>query len=172
MSITFIRPKRNMAGFIADAVIEERHSDSLVITDHPVEQGATISDHAYKRPAELTLDYEWSAGGGQGSKQDLSTLYQQLLQLQVDRVLFDVVTGKRQYTNMLLETISVDTDFKKEFVLSVRAVCREVLIAKTQFATLSDSAVQLLPQSTGPVVGQGTVSLAPATNYNTGVPPQ
>jgi len=45
---------------IAHATIEERHHDELEVTDHPVEQGAMINDHAYKRPAEVTLHLGWS----------------------------------------------------------------------------------------------------------------
>lgn len=45
---------------IAHATIEERHHDELEVTDHPVEQGAMITDHAYKRPAEITLHLGWS----------------------------------------------------------------------------------------------------------------
>lgn len=44
----------------AQVVIEESHHDELEITDHPVQQGAMISDHAFKRPAELTLSLGWS----------------------------------------------------------------------------------------------------------------
>ncbi len=40
--------------------ILEAHKDDLTITDHPVEQGATITDHAYKLPAMLTLRLGWS----------------------------------------------------------------------------------------------------------------
>lgn len=66
-----IRPKRgiynavsddgtSIPDIIAQAVIEERHSDVLEITEHPVEQGAAIADHAFKRPAEVTLTLGWS----------------------------------------------------------------------------------------------------------------
>jgi hypothetical protein len=66
-----IRPTRGIYGIItsdgkqlpdiiAQAVIEEKHHDELEITDHPVQQGAMISDHAYKRPAEVTLSLGWS----------------------------------------------------------------------------------------------------------------
>lgn len=53
---------------IADATIEERHADHLEVTEHPVEQGAAISDHAYKRPAEVSITMAWSnSPGGAGS---------------------------------------------------------------------------------------------------------
>jgi hypothetical protein len=45
---------------IAHATVEERHHDELEVTDHPVEQGAMINDHAFKRPAEVTLHLGWS----------------------------------------------------------------------------------------------------------------
>lgn len=45
---------------IAQAVIEEQHHDELRITDHPVEQGAVISDHAIKMPAEVVIRCMWS----------------------------------------------------------------------------------------------------------------
>jgi hypothetical protein len=46
--------------FVPDATIEEVHSDDLEITDHPVEQGTVISDHAFKRPSELIITAGWS----------------------------------------------------------------------------------------------------------------
>ena len=45
---------------IALVTISEEHVDELEITEHPVEQGAPITDHAYKKPAQLTLTLGWS----------------------------------------------------------------------------------------------------------------
>jgi hypothetical protein len=45
---------------VPDATIEEVHNDEMEITDHPVEQGTTISDHAFNRPAELIVTAGWS----------------------------------------------------------------------------------------------------------------
>lgn len=45
---------------IANAVTEEVHHDEMDITEHPVEQGSAIADHAFKRPAELVLKMAWS----------------------------------------------------------------------------------------------------------------
>lgn len=39
--------------------IEEVHSDEMEITDHPIEQGATISDHAFARPSEVIITMAW-----------------------------------------------------------------------------------------------------------------
>lgn len=45
---------------VAQVTLEEKHHDELEVTDHPVEQGASIVDHAFKRPAEVTLYLGWS----------------------------------------------------------------------------------------------------------------
>jgi len=66
-----IKPKRGMFSpslndgtllpdIIAHAVIEESHIDRLEVTEHPVEQGASISDHAFKQPAFVSLLMGWS----------------------------------------------------------------------------------------------------------------
>lgn len=58
------KPIRGIYGadtiFIPHAVFDEGHEDNLDITDHPIESGASISDHAYKKPAEVTIHCGWS----------------------------------------------------------------------------------------------------------------
>jgi hypothetical protein len=44
----------------AQATIEEKHLDEMEITEHPVEQGAAITDHMYKLPARVSLQLGWS----------------------------------------------------------------------------------------------------------------
>jgi hypothetical protein len=63
-----IKPKRMLTTENATSItnietqitIEEVHSDEMEITEHPVEQGATISDHAYARPSEVIITMAWS----------------------------------------------------------------------------------------------------------------
>jgi hypothetical protein len=49
-----------MSDFAAQAVVEEKHHDEMEITNHPMEQGANITDHMFKHPAEVTLRLGWS----------------------------------------------------------------------------------------------------------------
>ena len=71
VNAVLIRPMRGLSLFnqaVANSsllltpqvVIEEEPTDTLTITEHPVEFGSNISDHAFKRPAEVTLKYGWS----------------------------------------------------------------------------------------------------------------
>jgi hypothetical protein len=160
---------RSMGGFTADAVLEEIGVDEMVITDHPVEEGSSISDHAYKLPSEITLTYVWSDGGKQNAGQDpgfLRSIYSQILQLQIDKNPFEIYTGKRAYKNMLLQSLRCPTDQKTNFVLYVQMHCREVLMASTQTVSVtSDASKHLIPAKTAPVVNQGNTNLQPAPNW-------
>lgn len=66
LELLVVKPKRgftvasNGDSIVAQATIEEMHSDEAEITDHPVEQGATISDHAFARPSEVVITCGWS----------------------------------------------------------------------------------------------------------------
>lgn len=45
---------------VAQAIVEEVGHDELEITDHPTEQNAAITDHAYKKPVEVVIHCMWS----------------------------------------------------------------------------------------------------------------
>lgn len=62
-----VKPKRgffdNQSGspiVIPQVTIEEEHMDEMEITEHPVEQGSNIADHAFNRPALLVIRAGWS----------------------------------------------------------------------------------------------------------------
>lgn len=173
-SVAIVPIVRSLGAIMADAVLEEKHEDEFVITDHPVEVGALVSDHVYKLPSRLTLNYLWSLSGNQNKAKDpnfLRTIYQQILQLGVNRIPFQVQTGKRTYQNMVVQRIGVDTDNWNENVLNVRVECREVQIATTQVVNIPAMANQLFPQKTFPPINQGPVNLIPGTNFNSAAAP-
>ena len=82
------RVTRKIGPIIANITEEERHQDDLEITDHPVEQGATISDHAFKRPAEVTIKVSWS-----NSPNKSSTISGDLTNAVIDRLSGTVQTA-------------------------------------------------------------------------------
>jgi len=131
---------RSIGGILAQVTIDEQAEDDVQITEHPVEQGAPISDHAFKRPATLTVRAGWSASGkapGQGNDLSAETgVYGLLLSWQAALMPFDVITGKRSFPNMLIERLSVMTDNHSEFALMATIVCRQVIIVGTQTTTV------------------------------------
>lgn len=160
---------RSVGGITPDITIEESHQDQLVITEHPVEDGATISDHAYKLPAQVMVTYGWTPGGPTNASlasDFLNTLYKKILALQTAVSLFQVFTGKRIYNNMLMQGVTLTTDKNTENALVVRMLCREIPLVQTRTVVVSlDPTTQATPQSTQPIANQGTQTLQPASTF-------
>jgi hypothetical protein len=124
LSFLGIGPVRSFAGFSGYVTINESAVDALTITQQPVQQGASIADHAFKKPVSFSIQIQFT----DSLLQSLSDIYASLLLLQSQFTPFTCVTPKRTYYNMLLETLSQTTDKKTENVLSIAATFQEVII--------------------------------------------
>jgi hypothetical protein len=155
-----------------DTTIEESYEDQLEVTEHPVEAGAQISDHSFKRPMELILHCGWSnafdqttspnsgfagsfTGGAMAASDYIAQVYSQLLQLQESRTTVTVQTGLRAYDDMLIVSLRVRRDQRTRFALMVEAVLKQVILVSTQSATITPQSVQQTPQNTADVSNQG-----------------
>jgi hypothetical protein len=123
--------QRDIGGVIPNVVVEEVGTDILRITDHPVEIGATVSDHAFKMPCEVTMRCGWSDASG-GFEGYSAAVYATLLQLQSARQPFTLSTGKRLYQNMLIGMIHQETTTETEHALFATVALREVILTSTQ----------------------------------------
>lgn len=159
-----IRTRRSLGDLYPDVVVEESHEDGLQITEHPIEQGAAVSDHAYGKPSVVTIRGGVSDSGGafpfnpfetSGERRSVE-FYEKLLALQDSREPFDIVTGRRVYKNMLLDSLTTVTDRDTEHVLAFTAVCKEVIIVATQVASLPPRSRQAMPGKTGGIKDSGT----------------
>ena len=174
LSTALIRPtdQRSIGTILPDVVVSEKHQDELEMTDHPVEAGATITDHAFKLPAVVVIQCGFGASGPSTvdpfalhEAVNLSDIYDQLLQLQDPPTLVNVVTGKRLYKNMLIKSIAVQTDVDTENVLMVTVTCRQVIIATTQNITVpAPASDQTEPQTTQSVTNTGAKQLGLVNN--------
>ena len=179
-----IRPVRKIGEFVAQVTLEEAHEDSLEITEHPVEMGAVMSDHAFKRPATVTIKCGWSnspsslnpaPGTEKGinsiltgnSVRQINQVYADLLILQESRIPFDVFTGKRAYSNMLVQSLRVETGEDTENSLIVTATLKQVVITGvSQFIFASPKTNQADPGVTVQTLDLGVIALEPAPNFN------
>lgn len=159
LQTVLLRQGRSIAGIVPDVVITESHNDELAITNHPVEQGAAITDHAFKLPTQITLRYGFADRSGPlnvsgpGSPQ---AIYDLLLSLQASRQPFDVVTGKRSYKNMLMKSLSTVTDGATENVLIVTASLQQIIVVETRVVTVAPMEDHKFPESTAPIENRGT----------------
>ena len=134
--------KRHIASIVPDVVIKEVHTDKLTITDHPVQRGSVITDHACKDPEQLEMEFGWSnssfklssllSGKSLLETTDLRTIYNQLLGWQESCIPISIGTGKREYTDMLIESLRVQTESSTENVLQVTAFFRKIRLVDTE----------------------------------------
>lgn len=125
---------RSIGGIIAEVTIQESGHDDLTVTEHPVERGAPISDHAFKRPATVSIRAGWSAtkAGNLSGDENSNGMYSLLLSWQMAMEPFDLFTGKRAYREMLIASIVVDTDSHSEFALMATITCQQVIRVNVQ----------------------------------------
>ncbi|HCM64789.1 MAG TPA: hypothetical protein DIT05_19950 [Morganella sp. (in: Bacteria)] len=181
LSTLFSQGSRKIEMIVPSVVISEKHSDSSEITEHPVQvpggEGFTVSDHTFDRPAEVTMEIGFSGGGSLLDGFDTSTMfdistglklgsspreiYQQLLDLKATRQPFDVITGKRDYKNMLIRAIEVTTDGTSENVLMAVLTLRQVIIVETKSKQVAPLENQKIPEATGGTEDKGTVTPKP-----------
>ena len=166
--ISFI-PKGSLGDIEIVATINETLRDDLETTLHPVEVGSPITDHAFKRPVEVIINCGWSNSSlealegslmadfdGEISSPDyVGGVYSQLLALQESREPFEIVTSKRIYQDMLIQSLTVSTDEKTSSVLMCSAHCRQIIMAYTQATSLPPNANQANPANTAETENSG-----------------
>lgn len=182
-----LTPKGNIGGIEIQATLEEIHVDSLQVTDHPVELGAPITDHAFNRPSEVVIRAGWSnsslkallgaatslfKSGDLSGADYVGAVYSQLLALKESRKLFDITTSRRQYRNMVMVSLAVTTDQQTGSILMATATCRQVIVVKTDTTSLPARENQGDPASTAETENAGAKQVKPGSPSPGGsVPP-
>lgn len=143
---TFRNTRRIGDEFTTYLTIDETGEDELEIADHPVQGGKEITDNAYKKNATLNLSISFSEAQ---TFVPLDETYRRMLEFQESRVPFEVVTGKRLYTNMLFKSLRCTTDNKTDNILSIQASLRELKIVQVTTTTVPPRSRQKNPGKTG-----------------------
>ena len=125
----------NINGYFFDAIIRADHNTSRRITEHPVQSGASISDHSYQLPAKLTLEIgmsdamdsfvkgQWAVAGKSQSA------YNKLVELQSSGKPLTITTRLNYYTNMGIESISAPDDKSTTYGLRCSVTFRQIITA-------------------------------------------
>lgn len=136
--------KTNVGGYFFDAFLRVDHTTKTTITKHPVQTGAALTDHAFMEPAELSMeigmtDVNASLVKGQfGNSWSRSvSAYSVLLEMQKQRIPFQVMTRLKVYQNMLIESISVSDDYRTLSGLRATVTMREILVAVVSIVKVS-----------------------------------
>lgn len=104
------------------------------IMDHPLETGATISDHQIFLPISIELSLILS-------RDDYRSVYQQIKQVFRTNTVLTVQTRTDSYPNMLIEKMPHDEDPELFDVIAVALSLRQADFITPQYGTLSSSKV-------------------------------
>lgn len=142
--------KTNIGGYFFDGFIKIDHSIEAQITEHPVETGASIVDHAYIKPAELSMNIMVSdvhasfiEGQFSGSLARHVNAWNLLKQIQADRIPVSVLTKLGLYDNMLIQRITATDTYETYNALNADVTLREIPIARVRTLKISST-----PQTT------------------------
>lgn len=163
--------------YVFDVTFKETHTFENVITQHPVQTGASINDHVYQQPIVFTWDvgasdclasvvngqFATASSRAVSAFNVLRTLWQTAEAL-------TVTTTYGQYTNMIIRSFNATKD--KTLMNAMRATVTFQQIIVTDAVTISASQKQSsTPQTTNSTV-TGTIPTNPNNSYKTLTIPQ
>lgn len=163
-----IKPSRMIGTISVQVVVSEQATDKITITKQPVQQGASIGDHAYKEPVSFAHTIYFSNNNVFGGA-SLDQIYKNLLALQTSFVPFDIVTPKRIYSNMLLASLTQTTDKLTENCLAIHASYEQIIIVPV-LATTVPRVNQKTPARTGATQNTGNKSILFQGATSLGIP--
>ena len=138
--------KTNIGGYFFDGFMQVDHSIDLEVTENPVETGAAVVDHAYVKPAQVTMrvmmsDVHQSLYPGQftGTRFRSTNAWHVLKKLQGDRIPFSIFTRLGLYENMLITNLSASDTADTFRALSATVTLREIPVARVKEVKISSA---------------------------------
>jgi hypothetical protein len=133
-------------GYPLDLVETEQHERSADVTEHPVEEGADVSDNVRVKPRELTLtnavvsDTPIGAIADDPTRQGVEGPISQDAYFRLNKVFearqpVTVVTDLQQYKSMILDKLTITQEAKSSHGLVFVAHFKEVIIVSNRRVT-------------------------------------
>lgn len=169
-----IEPLDGGDAIVPDVTISEVHDDEVTVTQHPVDTGAAISDHAIVQPASVTCVFGWSDssralnsaldGSILKGMQTSKDVYDRLVELKNQRALLRLSTGKRKYPSVVITKLKVSTTVDTESAAIIEVTFQEVFLVAAK--TVSLAAIrQKNPRKTASKTSGGSRSAVPVDGY-------
>lgn len=161
MTTLAIKTRTKIDTIELDCTVSEAHNGEVEVTEHPVEEGANISDHARVKPPTLTLEgmvsntplnqgqhrrkvtskegfvFETTATTDQitGQPGIMESAFTKLQELREKAMPITVITRLKTYTNMVLTSLVVPRNASTGEALRFTATFRNVIIIKNRTTT-------------------------------------
>lgn len=122
--------KGNVGGVELDVTLRETHSYTSRVTNYPIEEGSTLSDHIINEPTIVVLE-------GTVTDTPLSILpffnrsidaFNRLIEIHQKRESITVVTGLKKYANMVITNLDIPRDIRTGQSLTFTIELKEIII--------------------------------------------
>jgi hypothetical protein len=131
-------------GFVIDAGVSETPEFDLDVTDHPVETGASITDHSLVRPVILSIEgiiTDTPIGLIAESREESGVLptndgFQKLLDIKDAREPVTIVTSLKTFKNMVMQSLTVPRDASTGDALIFRATFKQIRLVTNARTTI------------------------------------
>ena len=112
--------------FIFDAVFSTEHNLSITATQHPVQTGSSVSDHAFTNPSEVSIEIGMSdAMQGVGADHSVNA-FQQIKAIMLRKEPLTVITRLDTYTDMLITSISAPDNYETMHGLKAQVYFQQI----------------------------------------------
>ena len=138
-AIKTLMKNKALGTFIFDAVFFADHNMNVVLTRHPVQSGAAVTDHAYVEPETVTLDIGMTDSAKPlkkfGDNRSV-TAYSLLKKAMEKRQPVTLVTRLFTYKDMVVTVISATDDYTTMNALRATITLQKINIVKVSKVTL------------------------------------
>jgi hypothetical protein len=156
---------------VLDASVKEDHDAEVEVTDHPVEQGAAVSDHARPKPEELTIEgmvsntplnfiqarrsvtsegFTWTTSAQtnaiRGNPGNAEAAYVTLRAMRDTPKMLTIITALRSYDNMVMTSLKIPRDKETGDVLKFTAKFKQVRIVTNAVTVVATKVNKAKPQ--------------------------
>lgn len=124
ISFFYPEPKARLGEIVVDAFLNETHTFSSEITEHPIESGGTVVDHIHEMPFCLSIDgiisntpmslvgltaYDSAVRFFKDESNDFALMaFAKIEELFHKREPITIATSLKNYDNMVLENLSIE----------------------------------------------------------------
>ncbi|MBQ8201474.1 MAG: hypothetical protein IJZ74_06885 [Clostridia bacterium] len=151
--------------FTFDAVFRTDHMANVTVTQHPVQTGASISDHAYAEPDEVTLEIGMSDAVTYAGTNHSVNAYSQLRAIMAKREPVTLITRLQSYKNMVITSMSAPDDYTTMNALKATIYFRQIEMVSVSTITVQQkvTASSSTPTNTSSN-GSGSGAKKPSTS--------
>ena len=117
--------------FVFDAVFKTNHTTELETTSHPVQYGASITDHSFFQPEEVEFEFGFSdAMADVGVINHSVNAYSSLQEIMREREPLTLVTRLRRYDDMLIVQMSIPDEHAQMYGLKGSLKLKQIVIVE------------------------------------------